>query len=188
MGWRFTMAMMRMMMMIMAHIFRLPPLKLATTIISSPSYLSIILFSNIIARESSAQMSTWPPSTHPNQHQVMIIHTINSKNKMITDFELLVDCLPIILQAQCPISVLALQATFPILPWIAVFHFIVTESDHCHLLTLPGADEKKVLDAVSWCWWKRWPKFSDSWHLGNSLIKLLSHFDKRLKLYDQRLV
>ena len=151
---------MMMMMMMMAHIFRLPPLKLATTIISSPSYLSIILFSNIIARESSAQMSTWPPSTHQNQHQVVIIHTINSKNKMITDFELLVDCLPIILQAQCPISVLALQATFPILPWITVFHFIGTESDHCHLLTVPGAYEKvisKVLDAVSWCWWKRWP-------------------------------
>ena len=37
-GWRFTMAMI---MMRMAHIFRLPPLKLATTIISSPSYLSL---------------------------------------------------------------------------------------------------------------------------------------------------
>ena len=80
------------------------------------------------------------------------ITTINSENKMITDFELLVDCLPIILQAQCPISVLALQATFPILPWVTVFHFIETESDHCHSLTVPGADEKvlsKVLDAVS---------------------------------------
>ena len=133
---------MMVMMMMMAHIFRLPPLKLATTIISSPSYLSIILFSDIIARESSAQMSTSPPSTRHNQHQVVIIHTINSKNKMITDFELLVDCLPIILQAQCPISVLALQATFPILPWITVFHLIGTESDHCHLLTVPGLMKK----------------------------------------------
>ena len=98
--------------------------------------------------------------THQNQRQVVIIHTINSKNKMITDFELLVDCLPIILQAQCPISVLPLQATFPILPWVTVFHFIGIESDNCHSLTVPGADEKvisKVFDAVSWCWWKRWP-------------------------------
>ena len=149
------MAMIMMMLIIMAHIFRLPPLTLATTIISSPSYLSLsrsFYFPTSLHEESSAQISTSPPPTHQNQHQVVIIHTINSKNKMITDFELLVDCLPIILQAQCPISVLALQATFPILPWITVFHFIGTESDHCHLLTVPGADEKvisKVLDAVS---------------------------------------